>query len=120
MRSKTRKTLRIISRLFGTVILAFLLFFLIAHLFGSDESGEGFRSIQEIVMFICFPISATLGLILALKWPGIGGWIIIVSMLIFYIMEPGMLKNIYMGAVTLAGILYVLSSLKRRTIYSSQ
>ena len=113
---KTRKTLRIVSRVLGTITLGFLLYFLLAHLFGESESGEGFNTTKEILMFTCFPIMATLGLILALKWPKIGGWLILVSMLVFYFLEPGMLKNIYLGVVTLSGILYLLSTIKLKPI----
>ena len=63
------------ARILGSLILAFVLFFLVAHLFGDEESNAGFSSTRDIISFAFFPIATVLGLALAWKWEGVGGGI---------------------------------------------
>lgn len=64
-----------VARGWGSIILAFVLFFLLAHIFGNAESGTGLSDTKEVITFICFPISTILGLAIAYKWEGLGGLI---------------------------------------------
>lgn len=113
---RTRKFLRIISRVMGTLLLIFIIFIVVSHLFGDEKLMEGLRSTRDIIIFICFPVLATAGLILAFKWPQPGGWIIVLSMLSSYLMNPALLQNVYMGLITLTGVFYLLSAKKPETI----
>ncbi|HKJ48786.1 MAG TPA: hypothetical protein VJ973_06835, partial [Christiangramia sp.] len=68
------KTVLWIARIWGGLILAFILFFVIAHLFSEEEaSSNAFKDPKEVISFICFPILTCIGLALAYKWPGLGG-----------------------------------------------
>ena len=80
-----------IARIWSALILAFVLFFLIAHIFGDDESGEGFRSVSEIVQFIGFPISTVLGLAIAFKYEIVGGLISVLGLIILFILRPDLI-----------------------------
>ena len=112
------KTILWIARISGSLILLFVLFFLLAHVFGDEESGNGFRNTTEIIMFLFFPISTTLGLALALKWEGLGGIITTAGMIGLFILRPDLLSNIYMAIPILPGVLYTtywLLSRKKRS-----
>ena len=105
---ETANIIRWIARIWGSLILAFFLFFLLLHIFGNDESGEGFRSTAEIITFICFPISAIVGLGLAWKWEGLGGLITVLGMIIFGILRPEMIINIFTIAILIPGLLFII------------
>ena len=77
MKDQTRITTLIcwIARIWGTLILVFVLFFIVALIVGGDESGEGLFNTKEIITFIFFPLSTVIGLGIALKWEGFGGLI---------------------------------------------
>ena len=64
-----------IARGWGGIILAFVLFFLIAPIFGNEEGRTGFTNTRDIITFILFPISTIIGLAIAYKWEGTGGLI---------------------------------------------
>lgn len=100
-----------IARIYGTIILILTGAFVVAVLFGSnDESGAGFQSAQEIIMFACFPVLALLGLIVGFFKQRIGGIITTAAMIILYGFELSNIANPYFGLVTLAGLLYLTSS----------
>ncbi|MCM8571124.1 hypothetical protein NE848_17140 [Gramella jeungdoensis] len=71
-----------IARGWGGIILAFVLFFLIAHIFGNEEGGTGFSDTRDIITFILFPVSTIIGLAIAYKWEGLGGLISSLAILI--------------------------------------
>jgi len=85
------KTVLWIARIWGGLILAFVLFFLIAHIVGSiTESGEkvgGFANVQEVISFICFPIGTIIGLAVAYKWEGLGGLITSLGLIIMIMVQ---------------------------------
>ncbi|MCT4624373.1 MAG: hypothetical protein N4A46_12180 [Schleiferiaceae bacterium] len=111
---KTSKTtLKIIlwaARVSGTLILAFILFMALAHVFGDEESGNGFQNTREIIAFIFFPVSTVIGLSLALKWEGLGGIVTVFAMLGLIIVRPDLLgaAAILVLFPTVPGILYIL------------
>ncbi len=96
------------ARIIGSLFLIFVLFFLLAYVFGENESGEGFRNLREIITFIFFPIGTTIGLALALKWDGLGGLLTTGSMVGLYTLRPQLATNFYMIVPTLVGILFIL------------
>lgn len=100
--------IRWIARIWGSLVLAFVLFFMVAHLFGAEESGEGFRNTTEVLTFIFFPISSVLGLFIALKWEGLGGLIIIGGIIGLFIMRFDLISNLYFTAGLIPpGILFI-------------
>ena len=105
---KIATTIRWIARISGSLILAFILFFLLAHIFGEDESGNGFQNTKEVILFLFFPISTLIGLSLALKWEGLGGIITIVGMIGLFVIRPDLLNVIYMLLPIVPGILYTI------------
>lgn len=84
------------ARITGSLILAFVLFFVLAHIFGEEESGSGFKNTSEAITFIFFPVSTVLGLGLALKWEGLGGLIVILGMIGLFIIRPDLLGPLFL------------------------
>ena len=93
---KIKAIVRWVARILGSLILAFVLFFLLAQIFGEDESGNGFQNTKEVISFLFFPISTLIGLSLAFKWEGLGGIITIVGMTGLFVIRPDLLNSIYM------------------------
>ncbi len=100
------KTLLWTARITGTLILAFILFMILAHIFGQGESGSGLNDTLDIVSFIFFPISSVVGLSLALKWEGVGGLITILGMIGLIIVRPDLLIAFLVLVPIIPGILY--------------
>lgn len=105
--TKIGSIIRWIARVLGSLIIAFILFFLIAHLFGEDESGNGFKNTSEVISFILFPVSTLIGLGLAFKWEGLGGIITTIGMVGLFVMRPDLLDSIYLIIPLIPGILYI-------------
>ncbi|WP_445382971.1 DUF7670 domain-containing protein [Robiginitalea sp. IMCC43444] len=105
-RNNLTTSIRWIARISGSLILAFLLFFVLAYAFGEEESSDGFRNTAEIISFVFFPISTVLGLGLALKWEGLGGIITVIGMIGLFITRPDLLGNFYMAIPIIPGALY--------------
>lgn len=78
-RLNATKTVLWTARIWGSLILTFVLIFLVAHIIGSmtgkGETVGGFANVQEIIAFIGFPICTVIGLALAYKYEGLGGLI---------------------------------------------
>ena len=98
-----------IARGWGTLVLAFVLFFLIAHLMGGAErNGDEFRKTNEILSFIFFPIGTAFGLALAIKWEGLGGLIGTLCMVVLFAIRFDLLKDFMFVAVILPPCLLYL------------
>ena len=95
-----------VARITGTSILAFLLFFLIGHLIGGEEHGEGFRDAREVMAFICFPISTVVGLAIALKWEFLGGMITLAGMIGLLVMRFDPIDDYILYIPIVPAILY--------------
>ncbi len=102
------------ARITGTVVLLFLLVFVGAHLFEETSDGGGFRSTTEVLTFLCFPVSTMLGLLLALKWEGLGGSIVLFGMLCLFLLRSDLLSSPYMYASVLPGCLYCIYWIKSK------
>lgn len=63
------------ARIWGTLIIAFIMVFLIAHILENKPIGKGLSNAKELVSFICFPLLTIIGLALAYRWEGRGGLI---------------------------------------------
>lgn len=97
-----------IARILGSIIIAFVLFFLIAHVFGNNESGEGFRDSKEIITFLLFPIGTVIGLAIAWKWEGLGGLITTVSMIGLLILRPELWDSFFIVIPIIPGFLFII------------
>ncbi len=104
---KTANIIRWIARIWGTSILAFVLFLLFAHIFGTEEGGNGFNN--NSISFIFFPISSIIGLSIALKWEGLGGLITTVGIIGFFILRFDLISDpFFICGITPPGILYLV------------
>ena len=101
----------IIARIWGSISLAFLLFMVGAHLigalFGSEESGSGFQSTNEMLSFIFFPVSIMIGLALTWKWEGLGGLITIAGIICFHILRPDLIFDPMIDGLAFPGFLFI-------------
>ena len=109
---KLPRILLIISRIWGSLSLLFLLFMVGAHLIGaisgSGADGNGFQSTTEVLSFICFPVSVMIGLGLAWKWEGLGGIITVVGIICFHITRPDLIFDPMIDGIAFPGFLFLL------------
>lgn len=104
---KIATIIRWIARIWGTSILAFVLFFLFAHIFGTEEGINGFNN--NSISFIFFPISSIIGLAIALKWEGLGGLITTVGIIGLFILRFDLISDpFFICGITPPGILYLV------------
>lgn len=107
-KEKRANIIRWIARIWGTLILAFVLFFLIADLIGGAENGGGLNK-DEVLSFIFFPMSTLLGLAIALKWEGLGGLIATLGIAGLFIVRFDLISDfVFIGGVAPPGILYLI------------
>lgn len=81
-RKKVTKILRWTARIWSILILVFLLFMFIGHIFFPEEGEASWKTI-ELIAAIFFPIGVCLGMIIAWKKELIGGIVTVVSFIIF-------------------------------------
>jgi hypothetical protein len=74
--------LRWIARIWSYIVVAFIVLFVGAHLFGSEGIG---LKLDEAIAFTFFPIGLTMGLIIAWWKEGLGGIIATVSIIAFHL-----------------------------------
>ena len=109
MSNKKADIIRLIARIWGSIILSFVLFFVFAHIFGEEQSNEGFLNTKEILTFIFFPISTIIGLILAFKWEGLGGLIASLGLVAMFIIRIDLISSlIFIAVIFPPGILYLI------------
>jgi len=88
-----------ISRSLGSLVLGFLLLFVVAHLFDDSENNEGFKNIKEVILFILFPVSSIIGLFVAYKWEKLGASICLVGFIAFLMIDFSIAKTSTSGAL---------------------
>jgi hypothetical protein len=102
------KIIRWVARIWGTAVLAILLFFLIASIFGAEGLGA-FKPGDEIT-FLFFPISTIVGLALAWRWEGLGGLIATVGLMLLFVVRLDLVSTpTFLLGIFPPGILYLLS-----------
>lgn len=107
-KKKLANIIRWIARIWGTLILAFVLFFLIADLIDGAENGGGLKK-DEILSFIFFPLSTVLGLAIALKWEGLGGLVATLGIMGLFIVRFDLISDfVFIGSIVPPGILYLI------------
>jgi len=111
MKNQVKKAniIRWVARIWGSLILAFVLFFILGHLFGDEGLGLENLSNRDIITFICFPVSSVIGLSIALKNEKIGGFITTLGIFGLLIVRSDLITNPYIiiGIVP-PGILYLV------------
>jgi len=71
-----------LARIWGGLAAAFLIFMYIAHVL---SSWSFLPSGSDALPFIFFPIGVAVGLVIAMKWAGLGGSITFVSMIAWHL-----------------------------------
>lgn len=107
-KNKGLRSIYWIARLLGTLALAFLLFMVIAHLFGSEEMNLGISSDTDLISLLFFPISTIIGLALAYKWEGIGGIITVTGMIGLHVLRPDLASDLIISMFAIPGLLYII------------
>lgn len=107
---KPKKVFHLLAKAVNLIFLAFLLFFLLSHLFGHDESGEGFSSTKELITFLLFPIGVILGYLISIKWEIFGAMVSISSVLLLFSLRSDLLESPHFYLFLLPGILLLLSN----------
>jgi len=106
---KTTKIIRLTARVWGSLILAFVLFFVLGYLFGDEGLGLENMSNQDIITFILFPVSSIVGLSVAFKNEKVGGLITTLGIIGLLIIRSDLSTNLYiMIGIVPPGILYLV------------
>lgn len=114
---KNIKLILSFARIWGFLSLAFLGFFLVAHIFG-DETMV-FASKKELFAFLFFPLGIVLGLFVAYRSALTGGIISLVSILVILILLPELLINPYFLFSVIPGILFLIYGILKKTELSN-
>lgn len=103
------------ARITGSILLFFLLFMLIGHLTGNANGPNGmvFHGGSEVLAFILFPVSTSVGLLVAYKWPVLGGCVATASLLLLFLLRTDLLQFTFL-AMAIPGALYVIHGLLQR------
>lgn len=100
-----------LARITATISAGFLLFMVLGHLFGNEPHGNP-PTTGEMVALAFFPTGLILGLLLGWKWEGLGGAVVIGSMLCFHIAMFIMHGTVefygLIDALAVPGLLYLL------------
>lgn len=101
-----------IARIWGSLSLAFLLFMVGGSVIGTFTGGSNpngaFNSTSEMVSFLFFPLSTILGLVLAWKWEGLGGWITIDGIVGFHIIRPDLIFDLWIDGLAIPGLFFLI------------
>ncbi len=95
-----------IARIWGTLSLVFMLFFVGAHLI-SSITGKGEALGHPSISFVFFPVSIIIGLIVAFKWEGLGGLITIAGIIGFHLLRPDLFLSPMIDGLAAPGIFYI-------------
>ena len=114
-------TIRWTARIWGIINLVFLLFMLVAHISSAvlnpeDVKNSGFNSTIEMISFLLFPISTTVGLFIAMKWDGLGGLITIGGIAGFHYIRPELFFDPMIDGLAAPGLLFIIYWLLSLTI----
>lgn len=103
-------TLRWIARVLGSLVVLFLI--LMALAYAIEEGAEGLPGIRVSAAIIIWII----GVALSWRWEGIGGGIILLNTVIFFILVPKVFSSLSPYHLFLVvGILFLICRWKART-----
>jgi glycerol uptake facilitator-like aquaporin len=69
---------------------------------------SGFNDNKELLVFFCFPVLVQLGLLLAFKWKGFGGFLSVLGMIGLHIFRNDLIESPIMNAFAIPGLLYII------------
>ena len=96
-----------IARIWGTLVLAFVLLFLVPGIFGAD-AGSGLRDAREVMTFVFFPVLTVVGLGLAYRWAGLGGLVATAGMIGLFALRPDLMApSWFTFFIAPPGVLYL-------------
>ncbi|WP_455170072.1 DUF7670 domain-containing protein [Aegicerativicinus sediminis] len=99
------------ARIWGGLVIAFVGSIIIGHLFSPVNEFGTLSDLNELVVFICFPIATLLGLLLAYKWEFVGGAISTIAMIILAFISFDIPSEIqFILGIYTPGILYLFYS----------
>ena len=101
------------ARVWAAISLIFLIFMVGAHLievFFSSAEPEGFNSTNEMLSFLCFPISIMIGLGIAFKWHRMGGLIAAIGIICFHFFRPDLILDPMIDGLAFPGLLFLIYS----------
>jgi hypothetical protein len=106
----TTRILHWTSRILGTALLAFLVFMLIGTITGDSSGADGlsFRDTRDLIGFLLFPVCTIIGLMLAYRWPLLGGAIAVASTVVLVTLRPDLLQMTFV-AMVVPGLIYLAS-----------
>ena len=109
MKNKKRiaTIIRWIARIWGSISLIFMIFFVGAHIYGSI-TGKGEALGHLSISFLFFPINTLIGLAIAWKWEGLGGLISIGGIIGFHIIRPDLLFDKMIDGLAAPGLLFLI------------
>jgi hypothetical protein len=109
---KVTDVIRWIARIWGSLSLAFMVFFVGAYLIGTiTGEGEGigeFGSLSDMISFFFFPVLIMIGLAIAWKWEGLGGLLTTAGIAVFYAIRTDLLLNPVIAGLAFPGLLFIL------------
>lgn len=123
--TRSKAIMLIIARFLDALSLLFLILMTAAHIIGTDvEQGEVSLGYSDLIMMLFFPFGTMAGLIISWFKGKIGGYMIIVAIAIFHIIDiirGGNTDfiffidiNNFIDINALIGLLLVISTNKRR------
>ncbi|MBT8258191.1 MAG: hypothetical protein HKN00_12395 [Flavobacteriaceae bacterium] len=98
-----------IARILAILEIGFILFFLLADLLNGDSGGEGLDSLSEFIDFAFFPVMPLIGLLLALKWPALGGMISTLGFVGLSVVRPDLISDPTIMVLAIPGILFLVA-----------
>ena len=101
-----------VSLILGGIVLAFVAWFLVAHLVQPQDNGS--NSTLEGLSFAFFPVGLSVGLAVAYWRRGLGGAIALGSMIGLFILRPDLLGHGLFLVFVVPGLGYVLHHLLTR------
>ena len=105
---KTAKIVRWIARIWGGLIILFVLSFFLADVLGGEQMVGEPLSTKDKITFAFFPLGTIVGLVLAWKWEGVGGLITVLAMIGLLIIRPDLLSSFYFIAIgMIPGLLFI-------------
>ena len=108
------------ARILAILEIGFILIFMLSDLLGNTESGgEGLKTLTDIATFICFPVFTVLGLLIAFKWEGWGGFISTIGFIGLSIFRTDLISDPKMIALAIPGILFLLYRILKKRIVNS-
>lgn len=104
-----------IAKIGSAFCIAFLLFMIGGHLFGSEDTlPNGFISSSELVTFLFFPIGTLIGLMLAWKRNMLGGLITVLGIICFHFVTGDYYLIPWIDGMTIPGILFLIYGFLKR------